>query len=289
MSLAIVGGTSLMASLLNARGRLLHAKAALLFSVTGIVGALGGAQLTHLVSAPVLMLLFAALMLAVAVLMLRGRADLEPDPATHCRWHICAGDRAGRWRSDRISRRWRWLSDCACAGSLRPSAAEARHCHVPRRDRREFLRGTRRSSPSGPFRLESDGDVPRCGADRNGGRQKFLGSPRNSPPPARLRLVRPCRGHLRRREEPGRLFLIPAINPSPYENHPLERTMGDTARLGRNDRAGEGAGESGDALRVARSFHYPGRALLRALPFSDSRDRSGRLAAEDRRRGRAAR
>lgn len=91
MSLAIVGGTSLMASLLNARGRLLHAKAALLFSVTGIVGALGGAQLTHLVSAPVLMLLFAALMLAVAVLMLRGRADLEPDPATHCRWHICAG------------------------------------------------------------------------------------------------------------------------------------------------------------------------------------------------------
>lgn len=90
MSLAIVGGTSLLASVFNARGGLIHSKAAILFSVTGIVGALGGAQLTHLVSAPVLMLLFAGLMLGVAVLMLRGRADLEPDPATRCRWHICA-------------------------------------------------------------------------------------------------------------------------------------------------------------------------------------------------------
>ena len=90
MSLAIVGGTSLLASLFNARHGLIHPKAAMLFSVTGIVGALGGSQLTHLVSAPVLMLLFAGLMLAVAALMLRGRADLEPDPATHCRWRICA-------------------------------------------------------------------------------------------------------------------------------------------------------------------------------------------------------
>ena len=91
MSLAVVGGTSLAASVMNARGGLVHAKAAVLFSVTGIFGALGGAQLTHLVAAPVLMLLFAGLMIAVAVLMLRGRADLAPDPATHCRWPVCAG------------------------------------------------------------------------------------------------------------------------------------------------------------------------------------------------------
>ncbi|MGB7837308.1 MAG: sulfite exporter TauE/SafE family protein [Terrimicrobiaceae bacterium] len=90
MSLAVVGGTSLVASLVNARSGLVHSKAAVLFSVTGIVGAFGGAQLTHLVPGSVLMLLFAGLMLIVATLMLRGRGDLAPDPATHCRWQICA-------------------------------------------------------------------------------------------------------------------------------------------------------------------------------------------------------
>ena len=66
MSLAVVGGTSLTASAMNARGGLVHAKAAVLFSVTGIFGAL--------VAAPVLMLLFAGLMIAVAVAaMLAGR------------------------------------------------------------------------------------------------------------------------------------------------------------------------------------------------------------------------
>lgn len=91
MSLAIVGGTSLTASAINARGGLVHGKAALLFSIAGIVGAFAGAQLTHLVAAPVLMLLFAGLMIVVAVLMLRGRDDLAPDPATHCRWQVCGG------------------------------------------------------------------------------------------------------------------------------------------------------------------------------------------------------
>ena len=57
MSLAVVGGTSLAASVMNARSGLIHVKAALLFSLTGIAGAFGGAQLTPLVSAPVLMLL----------------------------------------------------------------------------------------------------------------------------------------------------------------------------------------------------------------------------------------
>jgi uncharacterized protein len=90
MSLAIVGGTSLAASVLNARGGLVHTKAALLFSVTGIVGALGGAQLTHLVSPAVLMLLFGALMVVVATLMLRQKKELAPDPATECRWQRCA-------------------------------------------------------------------------------------------------------------------------------------------------------------------------------------------------------
>ena len=91
MSLAVVGGTSLVASVTNARNGLVHGKAAVLFSITGIVGALLVAQLTHLVSASILMLLFSILMVVVAILMLRRRSDLHPVPSTHCRWPICAG------------------------------------------------------------------------------------------------------------------------------------------------------------------------------------------------------
>ena len=90
MSLAVVGGTSLAATLMNARSGLIHAKAAVLFSVTGIIGALAGAQLTHLVSPALLMLLFAGLMIVIATLMLRGRAPHTPDLAEQCKWQRCA-------------------------------------------------------------------------------------------------------------------------------------------------------------------------------------------------------
>jgi uncharacterized membrane protein YfcA len=56
MSLAVVGGTSLAATLLNMRSGHVHLKAATLFSLTGMVGALAGAQLTHLLLPAVLML-----------------------------------------------------------------------------------------------------------------------------------------------------------------------------------------------------------------------------------------
>ncbi len=91
MSLAIVGGTSLAASVMNAKSGLVHSKAAVLFSVSGMIGALGGAQLTHFVSPPVLMLIFGALMAVVAGLMLRQKQELAPDPASQCRWQRCAG------------------------------------------------------------------------------------------------------------------------------------------------------------------------------------------------------
>ncbi len=90
MSLAIVGGTTLVASVFNARRGLVHTKAALLFSVTGMLGAFGGAQLTHLVSASVLLLLFAALMIAVAGLMFRGRSELSALEKPKCHWPSCA-------------------------------------------------------------------------------------------------------------------------------------------------------------------------------------------------------
>jgi uncharacterized membrane protein YfcA len=90
MSLAVVGGTSLAATLLNARSGLVHAKAAALFSATGIVGALIGAQLTHLVSPALLMLLFAALMIVIATLMLRRGNRHAPDSTEQCQWQRCS-------------------------------------------------------------------------------------------------------------------------------------------------------------------------------------------------------
>jgi uncharacterized protein len=90
MSLAVVGGTSLAATFMNARSGLVHLKAATLFSLTGIVGALAGAQLTHLVSPAVLMLIFAALMIVIATLMLRGGTLHAPDKAEQCTWQRCS-------------------------------------------------------------------------------------------------------------------------------------------------------------------------------------------------------
>lgn len=89
MSLAVVGGTTLVASLLNARRGLVHVKAALLFSATGMIGAYAGAHVTRLVPPSVLLLLFAALMIVVAGLMFRGRLELAVVGKPQCHWQSC--------------------------------------------------------------------------------------------------------------------------------------------------------------------------------------------------------
>lgn len=79
MSLAVVGSTSLVSSLLHHReGRVIW-KTAGIFGVAGIAGAFFGARLTYLVSPRTLLLLFALLMFIVAAMMLlRGeRKELE--------------------------------------------------------------------------------------------------------------------------------------------------------------------------------------------------------------------
>ena len=89
MSLVIVGGTSMVGSLLNARRGSFHWKAGAFFAVSGMVGALVGAKFTHLVSAPVLLLLFGALMLVVGVRMLsKNESGLQPQS---CRLWRCLG------------------------------------------------------------------------------------------------------------------------------------------------------------------------------------------------------
>ncbi|MEP6808983.1 MAG: sulfite exporter TauE/SafE family protein [Chthoniobacterales bacterium] len=89
MSLAVVGGTTLVGSILNARSGQIHGKAALLFSLTGVLGALGGSQLTHLVRQPVLLLIFAGLMIVVGLLMFRPRANRGTDAKAECHWVSC--------------------------------------------------------------------------------------------------------------------------------------------------------------------------------------------------------
>ncbi|MEO8044007.1 MAG: sulfite exporter TauE/SafE family protein [Spartobacteria bacterium] len=89
MSLAVVGGTTLVGSILGARSGHVHGKAAILFSVTGVIGALAGSQLTHLVPPPVLLLIFAGLMVVVALRMFRPRPEETSHQSAECHWLSC--------------------------------------------------------------------------------------------------------------------------------------------------------------------------------------------------------
>jgi len=73
MSLAVVGATALVGGMVHARKGRVDWRAAALVGGAGMLAAPVGAQATHLVAGRVLMLLFAALMLVVGLLMLRGR------------------------------------------------------------------------------------------------------------------------------------------------------------------------------------------------------------------------
>ena len=84
MALVVVGGTSLAGSVMQYRRGHFDVRVALLFAVTGVIGAYGGARLTHLVSQPALLTVFSAIMLVVGVTLLRER-------------------REGRLRGDRVS------------------------------------------------------------------------------------------------------------------------------------------------------------------------------------------
>ena len=84
LSLFIVGVAALVGALQRIRGGGIHPKAALMFALSGMVGAAGGARLTPLVSGRVLMVIFAMLMLVVAVNMLIGKND-ELSPAAECK------------------------------------------------------------------------------------------------------------------------------------------------------------------------------------------------------------
>lgn len=93
VSLAVVGGTSLLGAWLRQRAGQFHWRAVQFLSLTGIAGAVLGARATHLVAPHVLMLLFAALMLAVGATMVRGRGTSDRVPT--CRPVLCMSIGAG--------------------------------------------------------------------------------------------------------------------------------------------------------------------------------------------------
>lgn len=86
LSLFVVGAAALVGALQRLRSRDIHLKAAMMFAISGMAGAAGGARLTPLVSGRVLMIIFAVLMLVVAVNMLSGAKHDHPDGAECDPW-----------------------------------------------------------------------------------------------------------------------------------------------------------------------------------------------------------
>ena len=90
LSLFIVGTAALVGAISRWRAGDVHARAVLMFSLSGMAGAWLGSHFTHAVSPSVLMMVFAILMLIVAVIMLRGGAQRESS-VEECRPLRCLG------------------------------------------------------------------------------------------------------------------------------------------------------------------------------------------------------
>ncbi len=82
MSLAVVGSTAFVGSLLHGRRGAVARRTGALFALSGVPTAYLGSLLTRMVSPPVLLLIFAALMLAVSAVLLTRK-----DPAPNARRH----------------------------------------------------------------------------------------------------------------------------------------------------------------------------------------------------------
>lgn len=89
MSLAVVGGTSLVGGVMNLQQGRVHLRAALVFSSAGIVGAVPGSWVTSLVEPRVVLVLFGALMVLVAVLMLRRPTSTNESSTHSCHLGRC--------------------------------------------------------------------------------------------------------------------------------------------------------------------------------------------------------
>jgi uncharacterized membrane protein YfcA len=84
LSLLVVGSAALVGAFQRARAGELHFKAAGMFVLSGMIGAVFGAKLTPLLSPSALMITFAGLMIVVAVRMLT-QGNSAPQPMPECR------------------------------------------------------------------------------------------------------------------------------------------------------------------------------------------------------------
>ena len=149
MSLAIVGATTLVGGLVHARAGRVDLRAAALFGAAGMLGAPLGAQATHADHYRVLLLLFAALMLAVGGLMLRGTAGAHPGTRGPTRWR-CPPPASASASSPAFSA-------SAAASSSCPRSLSSPAC-------RSTPRSARRSSSSPPTRRRASWGT--CGRAR---------------------------------------------------------------------------------------------------------------------------
>jgi uncharacterized membrane protein YfcA len=89
MSLVVVGTTAAIGSWVQSRHTGLDRRAAAIFAVTGLAGAVGGARLTHLVPGALLMTMFAALMIGAGLRMRAPQAAGQAGRA--CSLTRCVG------------------------------------------------------------------------------------------------------------------------------------------------------------------------------------------------------
>jgi len=79
-SLLVVGIASVVGVIAHARAGRVRWRTAVLFGVAGMAGAYAGGRLAHFIPGTVLMIGFAAVMVAAAIAMLRGRKDTHAAP-----------------------------------------------------------------------------------------------------------------------------------------------------------------------------------------------------------------
>ena len=87
-SLGIVGGISLVGAVPYARQRLVQWRWVLWFGIPDMAGAWAGAWIAKFLPGEVQLLIFAAVMLTAAVMMLRRRATEAAEPRRHVLWKI---------------------------------------------------------------------------------------------------------------------------------------------------------------------------------------------------------
>ncbi len=80
----IVGINALLGAWLHQRAGHVRLRAALLFGAAGVAAAFGGARLSRLLPGPVLLVLFALLMVMIAIVMLRSQARASQPSSPWC-------------------------------------------------------------------------------------------------------------------------------------------------------------------------------------------------------------